>query len=513
MKKDKLLKKIVKQNLNNHLEKVLSKKGFSEEIKNVLLNMFYKIETGYNDYFIIKREAFNKNEYIEKLINIIDKNCDKIEFPDKDSKEPENKDKRSIICFPVDNKILEELSKTEKKDIIMEDLDENICIAFSEFLNIGNTMNMVEPLRDFSGFSWNVIIKDIKDLDYNLMYQNINFLVGNEFLDKWVNNYDSLVDYFELFKERIEEQYGSKVKEQIITYLMKLSIWKKAISDRKYKNSITNRKEDLEDEYYELENREIYLAKVSKLKKKKEKKIKDLDKILSDKKLIQNEYDKRNENLPLEKKIFSIRVLKEQLKDERLDLLKEINEYNKMMTPSAFLKRKHDIEENLKYIDMYEDIDLKEEITNTIIELQKEIINCMYKEIQKAKEKEEMINEFYKCRYYNLLPINEKQSIYEIEELHEKLGQLIKCITNKAIDMKVIIKITNDSNVNEEIINKILLSKIVRLEDINVKILSDKTGIYLMIYDEDTEESKIKLENVTKENIKIKINKKMNLFI
>ena len=43
-------------------------------------------------------------------------------------------------------------------------------------------------------------------------------------------------------------------------------------------------------------------------------KIKDIDKTVSNKRLLLEEYEKRNEKLPLEKKIFSIRVLKNNLK-------------------------------------------------------------------------------------------------------------------------------------------------------------------------------------------------------
>ena len=40
--KDKLLSKIVKKDYNNNLEEVLSKKSFSEDVKNTLLNIINK---------------------------------------------------------------------------------------------------------------------------------------------------------------------------------------------------------------------------------------------------------------------------------------------------------------------------------------------------------------------------------------------------------------------------------------------------------------------------------------
>ena len=116
------------------------------------------------------------------------------------------------------------MQKFGKKNIVVNLIDESIEEAFSFVLNTGNNINMVEPLRDFNGFSWNVIAKDIEDLNCNLIYQNIIYLVGNKFVDKWVNNYEPLVDYFDLFQSQIEKKYGKRIKNNIIKYLLKLSI-------------------------------------------------------------------------------------------------------------------------------------------------------------------------------------------------------------------------------------------------------------------------------------------------
>ena len=111
--KEKLFNKIVKENFNNQLEKVLSKKDFSEEVKNTLLSMFYKLETGFNDYEIVKKGTYDKKEYIENLINTIDKNCQKIEFIGKEELQKEKVDEKQkeIICEPIDIKILCFLAK------------------------------------------------------------------------------------------------------------------------------------------------------------------------------------------------------------------------------------------------------------------------------------------------------------------------------------------------------------------------------------------------------------------
>ena len=97
--KEKLFNKIVKKDYNNNLEKILSRKDFSE------------------DYNVVKRDTFNKQEYIEKLIEIIKNDCDKIEFISKDNNKQEKVDssKKEIVCMPIENKILYSIAKVRKE--------------------------------------------------------------------------------------------------------------------------------------------------------------------------------------------------------------------------------------------------------------------------------------------------------------------------------------------------------------------------------------------------------------
>ncbi len=509
--KDKLFSKIVKKDYNNNLEEILSKKDFSEEVKNTLLTMFYKIENGYKDYTQIKRQTFDKQEYIEKLIHIIDKDCEKIEFIAKNSNQQEtvDKEKKEIICLPIENKILYSLAKIQKRNIVVKYIDESIEKAFTFMLNTGNNINIVEPLRDFNGFSWNTIVKHIEDVNCNLMYQNIIFLVGNKFVDKWVNNYEPLVDYFDLFQSEIEKKYGKKIKENILTDLLILSIKLKIKYDEDFKEEIKHKKEKLEKEKTELENKENYLTNLAQNKKQKEKEIKQIDQIINSKNLLAQEYQSRNEKLPLEKKIFSIRVLKNNLKKERERLLQQIEEDNKQMNPKIFLEKKNEIQKNLKYFDVLDDLDLKKQM----ISLQKETVKCMYVEVERAEEKNALIDLIYQYRYYCFLPIDSKMHLYEVKELKKSLDRLTKKLIQKAIDRKVINKISDQDEINFSIIQQILLSKIITLEDIYIKFTKGKEGNQLTIYDEAVEDRKVEIPDIKQEEIKIKWNKKTKLFI
>ena len=283
--KDYLFKNIAKNNLNNNLEEVLASKNFSEEIKNVLLNIFYKIENGYNDYKTVKRNTYDKKEYIKKLIKIIDEDCEKIEFlkPIDNTPEIVSREKKEIICSPVETKILYSIAKIQKRHIIVKYMDKYFEEAFSFILNTGNNINIVEPLRDFNGFSWNVVSKEIEDITCNLIYQNIIFLLGNKFVDKWVNDFNPLIDYFEIFQSEVEAQYGKKIKEDIIKENIKLSILIYSKYDNDFKNNILATKQEIEDSYYEFQDKEAYISNISKNKKQKEKDIKKIDKIINNK--------------------------------------------------------------------------------------------------------------------------------------------------------------------------------------------------------------------------------------
>ena len=505
--KNNFFKNITKNNLNNNLEHVLSKKSFSEETKNILLSMFYKIENGYNDYKTVKRDTYEKKVYIQKLIDIIDKDCEKIEFLKQNdkSKEVVNKENKEIICYPIETQILYLLAKIQKKNVIVKYIDYYLEKAFSFVLNTGNNINIVEPLRDFNGFSWNVVSRDIEDINCNIIYQNMIFLMGNEFLDKWANNYNSLVDYFDIFQSEIEQKYGKKLKDGIVNTIMRLSIIINSIHDKEFEKELLEKKEQIKSVFEKMENTEEYLINITKLKRQKEKELKQLDQIINNKDLLAQEYTNRNDKLPLENKIFSIRVLKNALEEERINIIKEIENFSEVMKPKEFLSKRENISKQMEILKVA-DKNTEEKIHKLVIELQKYVIKCLYKNVQNANNKQDIIELIYKYRYYCYIPISTKKNINEEEKLKKYLEKLGMEIIKKAIELKAIHQITEDTNLNYKITRKILLSKIISLEDINIKITENKESAILKIYDEEIEDAEM---TVKKEKIKVKVNKKI----
>ena len=73
---------------------------------------------------------------------------------------------------------------------------------------------MVEPLRDFNGYSWTTIPREIESIEHNLIYQNLIILVGNKFLNNWNYNKEFVMDYMELFREKMEEIMKKAVRNE-----------------------------------------------------------------------------------------------------------------------------------------------------------------------------------------------------------------------------------------------------------------------------------------------------------
>ena len=162
-----------------------------------------------------------------------------------------------------------------------------------------------------------------------------------------------------------------------------------------------------------------------------------------------------------------------------------------------------------KYFEKIEEIDVQSEI----IKLQKDIIRCMYIEIQNIEDRNELINFIYKYRYYNWLPIKNSQNIFNTNELKKANKKLVESLIKNAIQMKAINEILTEEDKNIELTEKLFLSNIIRLQDINIKITKEKENLYMTIYDEEIEDSKIELKNIKKEDLKIKLGKKTKLFI
>lgn len=521
-KKENLLEKIVQKDYNNELEKVIETKDFDEDVKNLLLSIFYKVEVSYEDYKKVKRKVESKQEYIEKLLKIIQDDCKEIKTAKPNTKEAEelgdrtflvDKENKKIICFPVERKLLYSISKIEKQDEIIRNNYFLVNKTISDMINIGNNINTVEPLRDFNGWSWMIIKKEIENISYNLIYQNLRILLGEKFLNSWITNKEYIIDYYNELKNELSERFGKEIEEEIIVTLEKLSILLEMEINPEYTEMLSKLREENEKELEKFQNNQEFIEKLTKDKKQINTQLKKIEKILTSKDLLKKEYTKRNEELSLDKKIFSIKILENQMKKEKAELLQKLEEKNELLNPKKFVEEKTKLEYKQKLLEIVNIKDKRKEKNKILEELQKLFLKCFLVFINNAETKEEIIDLIYILRYYNHLPFNEKIDISANKLIKESLKDIKENLLKKSIDYKIIIAISQDIDENIQLLQHIFNTKIISLEDIHVSIIKEKDKYYIE-FSEDSENSyseRIEIENIRKEMLNVKLNKKVKV--
>lgn len=393
-KNDKFLG-IVKKDYNNQLEAVLEKKYFDEDVKNILLNILYKIETAYKDYKQVKQNVQPKEEFIQNIINIIQKECDEIRVVKPYSEENKiignktflvEKNKKRIICHDVERKLLYCISKINKKDKIIKDKYFIINETLSNLINTGNNINNVEPLRDFNGYSWTTIPREIESVEHNIIYQNLVLLVGNKFLERWIKNKEAIIDYMENFENRMEEIYEKEISKEFIKNLKDISVLLEVKFDSKNKEKILKIKEEIDEKIMELADNKKFVEDTTKQKRKLTKEIKNIDEIMNDKKMLQEEYEKRNKYLPLKEKIFSVRILSKIMTEERKKKIEQLERLNQLLIPQNFVKYKKELERKESILKLLETKDIQKDINKLKLKLQKIFLKCFENKIEKARK-------------------------------------------------------------------------------------------------------------------------------
>lgn len=489
MNKDKFFSKLTFKDYNNQLEKILEKKDFSTNAKNLLLSMLYKIEASYKDYETVKIVVESKNEYIERILKNIEA-CNELLIltrANEDIIEDEEIKKERYVVSPIEGKI--QLFYPNEKNLLyaISELDStsiyfteeyNLCrVALSELLNIGENMNNVEVLRDFNGWSWAIQQDEIKNLWLNLIYQNLIYLLGFDEITNWIHQTE-IANYVEIIRKELEEKFGEEIASTILKLICKLSIMICVTKNVKERERIFQEKKDLQEELDKLNNKRQLLEDISKQKKDALKEIKQIDTILNNDELLQEEFIKRNEKLPEYNKIFSIVHLSEILNKQRKKQLAIIEENNKLIEPNYFVKYKGQKENQYELLNTADLVNGKILDRETILELQKLFIKCMEIMVEKAEEKSEIARLIYMVRYYRFLPIEQNKEIRQVKELEKDLQELQKKLIEKAVDQKVLIKISEDKIANYSLLMSIFNTRIIKLDNINMEITEKNIKLY-----------------------------------
>lgn len=516
MGKEEIFSKLNNKDYNNKLEKIIEKKSFSEDTKNLLLNMFYKIEAAYEDYSKIKSNIISQKEILEEILSIIENDCEKIELIKpklgeenilKNQKSIGIKEEKKIISYQNDKAILDALYKIQKGSFKIKDEYNIIKNSLEMLLNFGDKMNKTEIIRDFDGWAWNIASDEIEDICINIIYQIIQILVGNQLLKNWLENIND-EDYIILLQKKLEE-YGQETGEDLYKLICQISILIYTKQDKKEKNKLIIEKENIKKELEKMEDKKTYLQNLANNKKEIGKKIKQIDETINNKILIKQEFNLRNKKLNKEDKIFSLSDLYDVMEKERKQLMIELNLCAGFMDPIKYFKTKAELQDKF---DVINELNLEKEdikkLDELISELQKKFLIAIRQKIKKITIKKEIVDLIYQMRYYKFLFINKSEYILNIKEDIDKTNKLI---ITKACRLKAINILSNNIEQNFKIISEILNTKIINLEGIIIEINKKQENILLNIYEENIIERSIEYDKI--EDLKIKYNKKIKLFI
>lgn len=505
MNKEKLMLRLNIKDYNNQLEKILAKKNFSEEIKNLLLSMLYKIEAAYDDYSLVNGNTKTKKEILEEILEIIEKNCKEIEIiKTKESKSSPEEGK--IITYLNTRKMLYEIYQLKQNKFKVPDGYEIIKPSLEQNLNQGYYIDSSEIIRDFDGWSWNIVVEEIENLGINLVYQIIRILIGDTFLHKWQENPNQ--DYVLKFNEKLENKYETKIAEQISKIINQLAILNVTKLNEEEKNRLLGIQKKLQEEFNELDDKKKYLEKLAKEKKKIVEEIKKNDNIINNDKQLKEEFIARNELLDMNHRIFSLSDFAEIIEKEKTELMKKLNKCNQKMDPINFIKTKTEIEKKLAIIkELALQNNDEKTYENKVAELLKLVCEALEIQINKAEEKENIVKLIYKIRYYGLIYISENKQVKDIVDINN----IQKMIITKACKQKIVTIFSKNIKENYNILQNILQTDIIELEHIFLKFIQKNDKTVLEIYDEENLSRTIELSDIKELNVKL--NKKIRVFI
>lgn len=505
MAKKELLSKLNLKDYNNELEVILEKKDFSSQVKNLLLSMFYKLETNYKDYAIVKQDVSSKEAFIEALMNIIKTKCKQIELIKPKEEEtvkfsvyPED---GKIVCYQNEVVLLHAILKLSEKEFFMPEEYNAFKRAIQKILIAGYELDVKELLTNFDGWAWNNNLDKVDDIDSYLIYQNLRILMGNNFLHEWKC-------------DRRKKDYLSDIKqfsEEFWRVFCTFSIMK-AEQDKYERKFIQDELIKIKEELSKMHNKNDFLKEIYERKRGASERIKLLDKILNDNDLMKEEFLSRNAKLPLEDKIFSISHLEERIQKERSECMEKMQECNSILEPKNYIEKVKKLEEKIELI---EGATSEKNEKQELINLQKLFLQRLKQKIENTVTKKEIIELIYEYRYYLYLPITIDGKITllkEVSELKKEINDMAKKIITKACKLKALIIINQDISYNFQIMQKILDSKIIYLEDIYVN-FTKTDEIHIEVYDSEILDRTEIVKKEKEKDFAIKFNKKIKLFV
>src|SRR5574344_228320 len=211
-------------------------------------------------------------------------------------------------------------------------------------LNSGSAMNNSEIIRDFTGWAWEIATNEIVNIENNIFYKNMLYLLDETFLESNLLNLEieKAVEekFLFIFGKEQSKIAIKKMQQLVIALYSNISVVKK-------KNVLLQIKK-IQAKLNELEDKTTFIANIKKINTKKIKKIRKIEKILGNNSIIRKEFKRRNDVLPDNEKIFSLSDFIDILEKEKRRAIVIINDNNNLINPLNYARKLNDVKQELK---------------------------------------------------------------------------------------------------------------------------------------------------------------------
>jgi len=543
-----IFKNIIKNDYIYEIEKILEKKGITNEIKSLVMDTLFKIEETYPNYKRIKVDVLEKRDYIREIVVAL-KKVDNIYIMNMQEKDilkcvtdtKIEKNSRGYYDIQIYHNNLSLLYALQT--IINEEygINEQPCSSsFDKILKIGGIYSNIEILRDFSGWNWNR--NKIKNFNiyYDIIYKNLLLILG---IDKMIE-LKKTRQCIHFIKKYLVKKYKNDNVEKLMEILKEIVFVISSEEEKKLEIEVNKK---IIDMYMAMKDIKKFMQKVNEEKKKNNKLIAEYDKILNSHNVLEREYneylkaiekskneDSSNGSLNIDsiidildieeddigkidkEEIKNIELFSIQIFEKRKKVYNKNLELSKIGNPENYVEHKRILEEKIKYILNYEKVkgDTKKEeelLENLMIEYQKIVYDMLEDRIEAIYTNEEVIDEIYRQRYIRYQNVLKDKYIYQISDLYQKMDKILHLIVAKAMKFDVLERVSEEENTNYAAVSPALKTEVLSLEEVKVAIYTGKTTL-LCIYDGNVLIKEIELFDVDPKLISIPTKKKIKLF-
>lgn len=504
---------------NYILDKILEEKNFSEDATNLLLNMIYKIEVSYKDYAQIKGVFQKQNEFIDEIIDIISKNCNQLFLIDPKKEEvrmlreknvlalTDEREKR-IYAYPTELAILYGLIDIRPKYFYIPKKYYFLKQEFQNILVQGTILNKTEVIRNFNGWSWNFAEDANIDQVSNIIYQAIRILIDEDFLNAWESDTSPKIDYINEMKKELAEYYGQENSRRVYLSMARLIVAKSVTKNR---GKVRDEFVRVVNAYENMRDKNQYIFTISNERKKLISEIETKDRILNDKELMFNEFERRNSDLPDDRKILNISMLVDIIQREKNDCFKRMEQLNELVKPSNYANLKSELSEKVRIMSV---VDERKDIREYEIAFLKDVITCLAYNIEKISSKEEIIDIIYKIRYLRKIRVTENEKIEDVLQLFNDISRILKYTITRGCKEKVFNIFCKDIDYNYQIIDVALNTAISNYEDIDIALKIDDGFLKVTVYDNEVIDKQEELNfPLTSKDLSIRQNKPVPMYV